>query len=95
MNPGDFDIKSARKVFYGKKITFEMKIDEAFQEMFPKNYNWPEICQLGYAQFLVKKSSQLSLSRQENSKFSPTLQTFQIIDDLNISSIPVKSSEER
>ena len=57
-----------------------MKIDEAFQEMFPKNYNWPEICQLGYAQFLVKKSSQLSLSRQENSKFSPTLQTFQIID---------------
>ena len=62
-----------------------MKIDEAFQEMFPKNYNWPEICQLGYAQFLVKKSSQLSLSRQENSKFSPTLQTFQIIDDLNIS----------
>ena len=72
-----------------------MKIDEAFQEMFPKNYNWPEICQLGYAQFLVKKSSQLSLSRQENSKFSPTLQTFQIIDDLNISLIPVKSSEER
>ena len=62
-----------------------MKIDEAFQEMFPKNYNWPEICQFGYAQFLVKKSSQLSLSRQENSKFSPTLQTFQIIDDLNIS----------
>ena len=61
------------------KNYFWNEIQWLFSRNVSKNLYSPEICQLGFAQFLAKKSSRLllSLSRQENSKFA--------IDFVNVS----------